>query len=780
MTEWLAFSALTVLLFSVMLYGWLSRRALRKTLHSYEQDRERFMDMAANSRSYIWEMDRNGMHTYISGSVKHVLGYDPEEITGKKKIYEMCVEDEVDEIKAFTEDLLQEGGVIENVEMRQVTKDGRVIWVLINGRPIYDKAGRRTGFRGLDIDITDRKHAEFSSRAIKERYHSIMKISDTGVWEYDHDSEKLWCSEEYFSMLGYEARAFQNDVPGNLEHAWGNLLCPEDQSAARQIFTDYFHSDTESLYENVFRMKRKDGTYSWIWSRGKMLRDADGRPSGIMIGLHIDITNMKELESELYLEKEQFKTTLLSIGEGVISTNQSGQIEVMNQVAEELTGWNQKDAKGRFLTQVYRITDERTGQTITDLAERVILSGETLKMTGGKVLHSRDGTEYPIEDQVTPIRNRRGVPSGVVIVFRDFSEQKKRNREIEYLSYHDQLTGLYNRRFFEEELKRTDSERNLPFTIAMLDLNGLKLINDAFGHHAGDTLLLKATDAIKNTFRDHDVIARIGGDEFAVLLPLTSPDVAERRLAGLKQDLAARTIQGVNVSISTGFATKQSAEEDVYEVLRKADHQMYQDKVSNRPVIRKDMIEQLLDYFFEKYPDEKEHAEAVGKLAMEIAELLGLSYEERQMIYRAGLFHDIGKVAINEAIMKKEGLFTPHEREEVERHPEIGYSILSAAPEYAPIAEDVLAHHERWDGKGYPNQLKTHDIPLRARILQTAEVMDELMRPATYREQRNQEEALDEIKRHAGEQFDPRIVKKLSAIMMEEKAYERWNEEKRD
>ncbi|ADI00304.1 PAS domain S-box protein [Salisediminibacterium selenitireducens] len=772
MTEWVLLSVMSVLLLTVILHGWLNRRALRATLDSYEQDRERFMDMAANSRSYIWEMNLDGMHTYISQSVKNVLGYEPEEIIGKKMIYDMCVENERDEAKAFTTELLAEGREIGNMEMRQAAKDGRVIWVLINGRPTYDQAGNRTGFRGLDIDITERKHAEFSSRAIKERYHSIMKISNTGVWEYDHRSEKLWCSEEYFSMLGYDTTAFRNDVPGNLEEAWGDLICPEDQAVARQQFSDYFHSDTESLYENVFRMKRKGGTYSWIWSRGKMLRDTDGRPSGMIIGLHIDITEMKKLESALYLEKEQFKTTLLSIGEGVISTNKSGEIEVMNQVAEELTGWTQEEAKGRSLAQVYVIKDELTGEPVTDLADRVISSGETLEMSGGKTLRSRNGTEYPIEDQVTPIRNRRGIPSGVVIVFRDFSEQKRRNLEIEYLSYHDQLTGLYNRRFFEEELIRTDSHRNLPFTIVMLDVNGLKLINDAFGHHAGDALLLKATEALKNTFRDHDVIARIGGDEFAVLLPGISPEVAENRLNRLKNDLAMKMIKGVNVSISTGFATKQNETEDIYEILRKADHQMYQDKVSNRPVIRKEMIEQLLDHFFDRYPDEKDHATAVGKLAVEIGELLGLSYEERQTIYKAAIFHDIGKVAINEAIMKKEGLFTPQEREEVERHPEIGYSILSAASEYAPIAEDVLAHHERWDGNGYPNGLKAHDIPLRARILQAAEVMDELMRHVSYREQRTREEALEEIKRHAGEQFDPRIVKKLTAIMMEEKTYE--------
>ena len=772
MTEWVILSGMTVLLVSVILHGWLSRRALRVTLESYEQDRERFMDMAANSRSYIWEMNQDGMHTYISQSVKHVLGYEPEEIIGKKMIYELCVEDEVEEVKIFTEDLLKKGREIGNLEMRQVTKDGRVIWVLINGRPTYDEAGNQTGFRGLDIDITERKHAEFSSRAIKERYHSIMKISNTGVWEYDHRSEKLWCSEEYFSMLGYEAASFRNNVPGNLEEAWGDLICPEDQALAKQHFNDYFHSDTESLYENVFRMKRKDGTYSWIWSRGKMLRDTDGRPSGMIIGLHIDISDMKKLESALYLEKEQFKTTLLSIGEGVISTNKSGEIEVMNQVAEELTGWTQEEAKGRSLAQVYVIKDEWTGESVTDLADQVISSGETLAMSGGKNLRSRNGTEYPIEDQVTPIRNRRGIPSGVVIVFRDFSEQKKRNQEIEYLSYHDQLTGLYNRRFFEEELRRTDSRRNLPFTIVMLDVNGLKLINDAFGHHAGDALLLKATEALKTTFRDHDVIARIGGDEFAVLLPGIPPEVAENRLNRLENDLAMKVIRGVNVSISKGFATKQNEEEDIYEILRKADHRMYQDKVSNRPVIRKEMIEQLLEHFFARYPDEKDHATAVGKLAVEIGELLGLSYDERQTIYKAALFHDIGKVAINEAIMKKEGLFTPHEREEVERHPEIGYSILSAASEYAPIAEDVLAHHERWDGNGYPNGLKAHDIPLRARILQAAEVMDELMRQVSYREQRTREEALEEIKRHAGKQFDPRIVKKLTAIMMGEKTYE--------
>ncbi|AOM83733.1 PAS domain S-box protein [Salisediminibacterium beveridgei] len=772
MAEPVSIALITSLAAGFMLFHLHYRRKVNESLDALKKDQERFQDMAGNSRSYIWEMNMDGLHTYISPSVERVLGYKPHELIGVKMIYDMAVQEELDSVKRFTEDLLSQGKIIENMEMKQVTKNGEIVWVLVNGKPFYDLAGRQIGFRGLDTDITERKRAESSLVESEERYDSIMKISNTGVWEYDDKRKRLWCSDEYFSMLGFESGEFPNDQTNNLSEVWGELLYPTDRDPAMETFENYFKTDPTRLYENTFRMKRKDGSFAWIWSRGKILRDSEGHLTRSMVGLHIDITKMKELEAQLSLEKEQFKTTLMSIGEAVISTNRSGQVVMMNQVAEQLTGWSQQEAKGSPLVKVFHVVDEFTGEQITDIAERVMRTGESISLASGKILYSRHKNTFHIQDRATPIRNQKGIPSGVVIVFRDFSEQKKKQNEIEYLSYHDQLTGLYNRRYFEEEMKRLDKGRNLPLTLVMVDVNGLKLINDAFGHLSGDDLLRAVAEGLREVFRGDDIITRVGGDEFAVLLPRTPAEITRRRLTDLENHLYAEKVQGVSISISSGFSTKHTDDEDILEVFRRADHLMYQTKVSNRPQTRKMMIDELLQFFYNRHPEEAIHAKSVSDMADRLGKVLGLSAEDRQEIRHTALYHDIGKLAVKKEILMKSDALSPQEREELERHPEIGYSILSSISEFAAIAEYILAHHERWDGQGYPNRLQGSDIPLKARIIHVVEVYDNLTRTTAYRNKRSKDEAMEEIRLHAGKQFDPHIVERLTHDILEAETHE--------
>lgn len=767
MTELVSIALIVLLATGFILYHLYYRRKVNESLDALKKDQERFQDMAGNSRSYIWEMNMDGMHTYISPSVERVLGYKPQELIGVKMIYDMSVQEEWGSVKRFTEDLLEQGKSIENMEMKQATKSGDIVWVLVNGKPFYDRDGRQIGFRGLDTDITERKQAESSLVESEERYNSIMKISNTGVWEYDEKNKRLWASDEYFTMLGFESSDFPNDRKDNLTEVWSELLYPSDRDRATQTFENYFNMDTTRLYENTFRMKRKDGSFAWIWSRGKLLRDSDGNLTRSMVGLHIDITKMKELEAQLSLEKDQFKTTLMSIGEGVISTNRSGQIVMMNQVAEQLTGWSQKEALNSPLVKVFQVVNEFTGEQITDIAERVMSTGEATSLGSGKILYSRNKNAFPIEDRATPIRNHKGIPSGVVIVFRDFSEQKKKQNEIEYLSYHDQLTGLYNRRYFEEEMKRLDKGRNLPLTLVMVDVNGLKLINDAFGHLSGDDLLRAVAKGLKDVFRGGDIITRVGGDEFAILLPETPAEITRRRLTDLENHLYAEKVQGVSISISSGFSTKHTEDEDILEVFRRADHLMYQTKVANRPQTRKMMIDDLLQFFYERHPEEATHAKSVSDMANQLGKALGLSDEDREELRNTALYHDIGKLAVKKEILMKADALSPREREELERHPEIGYSILSSMSEFAGIAEYILSHHERWDGNGYPNGLKGSKIPLKSRIIHVVEVYDNLTRTTAYREKRSKDEAMKEIRSHAGKQFDPYIVERLTHDILE-------------
>lgn len=343
------------------------------------------------------------------------------------------------------------------------------------------------------------------------------------------------------------------------------------------------------------------------------------------------------------------------------------------------------------------------------------------------------------------------------IIF-DVTLREKYRQEVEYLSFHDHLTGLYNRRFFEVEKSRLDIERNLPLTLVMLDVNGLKLVNDAFGHTAGDSLLEKVAEVLKRECRADEIIARIGGDEFAILLPSTNAIQAQLFTKRIRDAFANEKSSPVPVSVSCGSATKNSPLEDVVEIFKLAEDQMYRDKISERKSHRHESIKLIINTLYEKMPSEKDHSERVSQMCVSIGCALGLNQEELNELVTVGELHDIGKIAVNNEILNKKGRLTDSEWQEVRRHPEVGYNILSSVSNYGPLAESVLAHHEKWDGSGYPNGLKGNKIPLQARIIAVADAYDAMTNERPFRKNKSIEEAVAEIKTCSGTQFDPDIV----------------------
>jgi diguanylate cyclase (GGDEF)-like protein len=269
-----------------------------------------------------------------------------------------------------------------------------------------------------------------------------------------------------------------------------------------------------------------------------------------------------------------------------------------------------------------------------------------------------------------------------------------------YLSYYDVLTGLYNRRYYEMEIKRLDTEKNLPISVVMVDVNGLKMINDAFGHKLGDQILQKAAETIRGVCRTQDVLARWGGDEFVILLPNTTYEAAEKTVDRIKELCGGLSVDMVHISISLGWDTKVSADVALDETLKNAEDDMYRHKIIQNEGLRGNLINTIIKTLYEKNPREEQHSERVGEVAAKIAAAIGLSETEAGKMKLIGHLHDIGKIAIEDGILNKTGLLTEREQEEIRRHPDVGYRILSATSEMLDLADCVLAHHERWDGKG--------------------------------------------------------------------------------
>ncbi len=331
--------------------------------------------------------------------------------------------------------------------------------------------------------------------------------------------------------------------------------------------------------------------------------------------------------------------------------------------------------------------------------------------------------------------------------------------EIAHLGFHDHLTGLYNHRFFEEELRRLDTKRNLPITLVVGDVNGLKLTNDVFGHLAGDNLLRKAAGVLKKECRSDDIIARTGGDEFVIILPGADRITAETIVRRIKISMHGEKAGILPVSVSFGLAAKESDEQDITDIYKQAEDLMYKEKLSESNIIKHQTIETIKNTLYSKNPGEELHAKKVSELCAVIGKEMNLRGEEILELKTLGMMHDIGNIAIAEEILNSTKPLSGYAIDEVKRHSEHGYRILSSVNEYAKLADYVLAHHERWDGRGYPRGIKALDIPLQSRILAIADAYTAMTTERPYRRAVSAENALKEIESNAGIQFDPGICK---------------------
>lgn len=358
----------------------------------------------------------------------------------------------------------------------------------------------------------------------------------------------------------------------------------------------------------------------------------------------------------------------------------------------------------------------------------------------------------------------KGMNSKLLIIS-DITNRKKTEEHIKYLSFHDKLTGLYNRAYFEEELERLNTERQLPLSIVLGDVNGLKLTNDAFGHQKGNELLIEISELITKEVRQEDIVARVGGDEFGILLPKTGEKEVAKIISRINDTCKDSCSKPIKLSIALGAATKERQEEDIDEIFNIAEDRMYRNKIAESKSTRNSIFSSLENTLYEKTYESKAHSSRMEKLAVEFHHYLDLPdyiLDELKLLAR---LHDIGKVAINESILKKPEGLSEEEYESVKRHSEIGYQIVREMPSLAHVSDGILAHHERWDGNGYPQGLKGREIPTISRIINIIDSYDVMTNKRVYKSPMSREEALREIANCSGKQFDPNFAEEFIKMM---------------
>lgn len=700
--------------------------------------------------------DMDSKIIYGNQKVKELHGYRPDEIIGKSvdmmHVNAMGKQELSDLIHALDKGMTYTGTGLSR------RKDGSTFICEYSLTPIHGDA--QGTCIGVQRDITERTRIMNEIKEANERFEQLTQHSRAITWEITEDGIFNYVSGAVYTILGYEPEELI--FKGNVF----DLIPAAEREHIRDIF-DSAWKEKKTFTNFKCRFFDKSGNIVFMLLNGIPKVNLNSSLC-IYRGLALDITEKEKMERLIADESERYKTTLLSVGEGIISTDCNGSITVMNPLAEKMTGWSSQEAEGKMLSEVFTLLEEQTGNVCQSPAGIVLESGVVYQPSFETVLVSKSGSEIPVEIIAAPIKNYVGAVSGAVIVLKDFSVYREKQRQIEFLSYHDYLTGLYNRRYLSMAMKKMDKRANLPLTVMTLDVNGLKLTNDAFGHTMGDRLLCAVADILRNSCRNEDVIARLGGDEFAILLPRTDGKNAEIIKNRILQAALKKPLDTIIVSLAIGYSVKTSILDSIDSTIVHADNLMYKEKYSQGKTMRNMTIDTVLQNINSKFEQEQIHTERVSQYCFMISNALNLTEKEKAEVRLAGLLHDIGKIMIPSDLLNKPGRLTDEEFGIIKRHPETGYQILRSVDEYVTIAKYVLHHHERWDGTGYPEGLKGSDIPLQSRIIAVADAFEAMTAKRVYQKSRTVDAAKAELKRCSGTQFDPEIVRVFLEFVLSE------------
>ncbi len=469
----------------------------------------------------------------------------------------------------------------------------------------------------------------------------------------------------------------------------------------------------------------------------------------------------KQLHLTQFAEK-RFRSLFEQAKIGICYLNTQGQFINTNVYFNQMFGYSTDEICKLNIKDLNDKTEFNQEYALFKLLNNQSEHDHTLE----KPLVRKDGTSFWANVSVSLIRfNNEDIYMSTVI---DISERKKAEEMMNYLNYHDQTTGLNNRHYYETNITNFDISENYPITIIKIDINGIKLINDAFGYEMGDTLVKRVVSLIEPIVYNADMFCRFGGSDFIILYTKVQKPYIDIIMTQINHALTNETIQNIKVSVSSAYAIKTSNSQSLASIVSKAEMELSREKLIDTSSMLSRTIEIIMNSLYEKNPREMEHSKRVADICEKIAKRMNLETHIVTKLKIAGLMHDIGKIGIPDSILDKPDKLTDEEFNQIRKHSEVGYRILSAANEFSEIADYILAHHERWDGKGYPKGLRGIEIPVYSRIISIADSFDAMTSDRTYRKAMTLVEAKQEIKNYSNVQFDPKIVKIFLEIMDDE------------
>lgn len=575
---------------------------------------------------------------------------------------------------------------------------------------------------------------------ILEAYEMFFENLPFAVWIEDMELKILYLNNVYEKMYNVK----YHEVFGKKNED----VFPKDLA---EIYNSKIR---ECIEDNTIKVAQGsvEGTIIECWI--VPLKDKNNKLKAVA-GLITDISEKRSKEIEIESQKNILRTIIDALPESVFYKDRESRFIGYNKKFEEF--YNERgitDIIGKTDLEIYE--DKEVAAKFIEL-DKEIMSTQKAKYYE-QVREDKKGRK--VEEIVKiPIVDKNKNTWGVVGVARDITERKNMEDRLRYLSETDMLTKLYNRYSFEEKSKELNIEENLPLGIVMGDVNGLKIVNDTLGHLEGDKLLINISKILKEICESKGYAFRWGGDEFMLLLPNFNEEKCDKIIADINDRCSSAHHEFIQLSIALAGEVKNNLDEDVYDYIKKAEEKLYRKKLLEKKSVKSTVMESLKKSLEEKNLETQEHTERVTEYALNIGKIMKLRTSELDELILSAELHDIGKIAINEEILLKKGKLTDEEFEIIKTHTEKGYRIISASSELGNVAKCVLAHHEKYDGTGYPIGLKKEEIPIIARIISVADSYDVMTHDRTYKKAMKKDEAIEELKRCSGSQFDPAVVK---------------------
>lgn len=465
------------------------------------------------------------------------------------------------------------------------------------------------------------------------------------------------------------------------------------------------------------------------------------------------IVSVTELEKSERLFKTMFEEAPIGMS---LTDLETGEIENINQSYATMLGYTKEEMLGRKWKEFTHPEDIQISLETTERLSNTMVGPLSID----KRFLRKDGQVLWANLSLSVFSTKDMGKFGSLCMTVDITERKQYEQKILYASNHDALTGLYNRVHFENYVRDLQLSEDQMLTVAFGDVNGLRILNEAFGRDEGNSLLFRIARILEKHLPQGDYVSRVGGDEFALFFFNRTTDQVESLLGSVTADITSLEMMGsVIPSMSFGLSALNAAQRSINEAIKQAEKDLATRKLVDSPHAQGKAVYAIINTLHEKNKREENHSRRVSELCEKLAKAYGLGEMATSELRLVGLLHDIGKIAISESILNKEGRLTYEEWKEMKRHAEIGYRILNSVEDMASLAQYVLAHHEHYDGNGYPKGLKGEEISLQSRIISIADAYDAMTATRPYREKVSIEQAAREIKRCAGTQFDPSLAK---------------------